>query len=79
MKKSPKALKFSRETLAILENRNMKRVDGGILSDACPASGGCTQPTLGSNPTYNQNSTCGWGATNDWACSLASVCVDHQY
>lgn len=73
MKKSPKALKLSRETLANLTN--MVAVNGGANTDTC----GCSIPTYGSGPTYNPQTTCGYGGTNDWVCSIASVCVDQQH
>lgn len=77
MKKSPKMLKLSRETLANLDEKKALAVAGGSNTWGCTC--GCTQDTTGSNPTYNQGTTCGWGGTNDYICSIASVCIDQQH
>ena len=77
MKKASRKLTLSMETLATLDLRS---VDGAAsASNTWGCTCGCTQNTTGSNPTYNGATGCGYGGTNDWACSLASVCYDQQY
>lgn len=63
MKKLVKRLRLGKETLANLDARRLRQVDGGVITDICTGTG-CTAggcgPTgiCGTNPTASKTPSC---------------------